>query len=148
MLNDSLIGPHDFHGAKFYSDLAGERRLERLSRRGQRVLRRRADPRSGPRGPRSPPVDRQPTWEGWAAVERISERYGIGEVNLVKPGVGETTRVLLRRVPERVLVRPSAWAELPHVLHLARQRGVPVEAVADLSYSCVGLIEPRSGGEG
>ncbi|NEE36823.1 phosphoribosyltransferase, partial [Streptomyces sp. SID7982] len=44
-------------------------------------------------------ADRAPTWEGWAAVERISEEYGIHDVNLVKPGVGETTRVLLRRVP-------------------------------------------------
>ena len=46
----------------------------------------------------SPPTA-TPTWEGWAAVERISEEYGIHDVNLVKPGVGETTRVLLRRVP-------------------------------------------------
>ena len=55
------------------------------------------------RGPAPP--DRAPTWEGWAAVERISEEYGIGDVNLVKPGVGETTRVLLRRVPWKVLAR-------------------------------------------
>ncbi|GAQ59483.1 hypothetical protein a10_09387 [Streptomyces acidiscabies] len=42
--------------------------------------------------------DRTSTWEGWGAVERISEEYGVHDVNLVKPGVGETTRVLLRRV--------------------------------------------------
>ncbi len=36
-------------------------------------------------------ADRAPTWEGWTAVERISEEYGIHDVNLVKPGVGETT---------------------------------------------------------
>jgi hypothetical protein len=92
--------------------------------------------------------DRHPTWQGWAAVERISAQYGIGQVNFVKPGVGETTRVLLRRVPERVLVRPGAQADLAHVLVLAAERGVPVEEVADLPYSCVGLIKPLPGGEG
>jgi hypothetical protein len=56
--------------------------------------------------------------------------------------------VLLRRVPDRVLVRPDAAADLPHVLALARQRGVPVEEVADLPYTCVGLIRPHTGGEG
>jgi hypothetical protein len=92
--------------------------------------------------------DRAPTWAGWAAVERIARDYGVGEVNLVKPGVGETTRVLLRRVPERVLVRADAAAQLPHVLLLARQRGVPVELVHGLPYTCVGLIQPHGGGEG
>ncbi len=70
-------------------------------------------------------------------------QYGIGDVTLVKPGVGETTRVLLRRVPWAVLVHPDAGADLAHVRLLARQRGVPVHEVPDLAYSCVGLIHPR-----
>lgn len=51
------------------------------------------------------------------------------------------TRVLLRRVPWKVLVRPDA--DLGHIRHLAAERGVPVEEVADLPYSSVGLIHPR-----
>ena len=81
---------------------------------------------------------------GWAAVDRIVEEYGIGEANLVKPGVGETTRVLLRRVPWKVLVAAGASpADLAHVRLLAQQRGVPVDEVEGLPYSCVGLIHPR-----
>ncbi|MEW5630684.1 RNA-binding protein, partial [Streptomyces hydrogenans] len=86
--------------------------------------------------------DRTPTWEGWAAVERISEEYGIHDVNLVKPGVGETTRVLLRRVPWKILAKRGAGADLAHVRLLAEQRGVPVEEVDDLPYTSVGLIHP------
>ncbi len=33
------------------------------------------------------------------------QRYGIGDVNLIKPGIGEATRVLLRRVPRLLLLR-------------------------------------------
>jgi len=57
--------------------------------------------------------------------------------------VGETTRVLLRRVPWRVLVRRGAADSLGHVLLLARQRGVEVEEVADMPYRCMGLIHPH-----
>ncbi len=88
-------------------------------------------------------ADRTPTWAGWADVEALSERYGIGDVTLVKPGVGETTRVLLRRVPWAVLVRPDAGRELDHVRLLAERRGVPVHEVPGLTYRSVGLIHPR-----
>jgi hypothetical protein len=50
--------------------------------------------------------------------------------------------VLLRRIPWKVLVRADALDEVRHVLLLAEQRGVPVEVVDELPYSCVGLIHP------
>ncbi len=84
-----------------------------------------------------------PSWRGWAAVEQLGRRYGIVDANLIKPGVGETTRVLLRRVPWKVLIRTDRLAELGHIELLAAQRGVEVELVDDLAYSCVGLIAPN-----
>ena len=52
--------------------------------------------------------------------------------------------MLLRRVPWKVLVRAGRpGRDLAHVRLLAEQRGVPVEEVADLPYTCVGLIHPR-----
>ena len=96
-------------------------------------------------------ADRTPTFEGWRAVEAVAAAHGMTDVNLVKPGVGETTRVLLRRVPWKVLVRPGAAADLEHVLYLAADRGVPVEEVPGLPYSCIGIISPqaaRTQGEG
>ncbi|WP_282083034.1 phosphoribosyltransferase [Streptomyces tendae] len=142
VLRADLVGPHDFHGAKFYRELAGAdlspafldavsacfpEVTEAVDAQAKDLL----------------SADRAPTWEGWAAVERISEEYGIHDVNLVKPGVGETTRVMLRRVPWKVLARAGAGADLDHVRLLAEQRGVPVEEVADLPYTCVGLIHPQ-----
>ena len=51
--------------------------------------------------------------------------------------------MLLRRVPWKVLVRAGRRrTTLGHVRLLAEQRGVPVEEVDDLPYSCVGLIHP------
>ncbi|MGW1747988.1 phosphoribosyltransferase [Streptomyces sp. NPDC002092] len=142
VLRADLVGPHDFHGAKFYRELAGsdvsvdflDAVAARFPEVADAVATQVKELLSG---------DREPTWEGWAAVERISEEYGIHDVNLVKPGVGETTRVLLRRVPWKILARAGAGADLDHVRLLAEQRGVPVEEVAELPYTCVGLIHPK-----
>ncbi|NII50943.1 phosphoribosyltransferase domain-containing protein [Frigoribacterium endophyticum] len=142
--NRRLIGDHDFHGGKFYSELAeadvSRAFVDTVSARFDAVVdevdRRVAAAATEP--------DRAagPTWAGWEAVERISDEQGVHDVNLVKPGVGETTRVLLRRIPWKVLVRADALDEVRHVLLLAEQRGVPVEVVDELPYSCVGLIHP------
>ena len=136
VLNTRLLRPDQYHGAKFYTELApadvSNDFLDAVTAEFAGVRDTAA------------PTERTPDWAGWAAIERIVEEYGIGEVNLVKPGVGETTRVLLRRVPWKVLVRAGApAADLAHVRLLAQRRGVPVLEVAGLPYSCVGLIHPR-----
>ncbi|MEU6554938.1 phosphoribosyltransferase [Streptomyces sp. NPDC046915] len=142
VLRADLVGPHDFHGAKFYRELAATdvsvAFLDAVSARFQEV----ADGVDAAVKELAA-GDRTPSWEGWKAVERISEEYGIHDVNLVKPGVGETTRVLLRRVPWKILARAGAGPDLDHVRLLAEQRGVPVEEVDELPYTCVGLIHPK-----
>ncbi|MFE9659488.1 phosphoribosyltransferase domain-containing protein [Streptomyces sp. NPDC005955] len=142
VLRADLVGPDDYHGAKYYRELAGadvsHDFLHQIATHFPEVV-----DTVDVQVKEMLTADRAPTWEGWAAVERISEEYGIHDVNLVKPGVGETTRVLLRRVPWKVLARQGAGADLEHVRLLAEQRGVPVEEVHDLPYSCVGLIHPH-----
>lgn len=142
VLRADLIGPADFHGAKYYRELAdadvSREFLTAVSGWFEAVR-----PEAVAAAEQLATADRTPDWAGWAAVERISAEYGIDNVNLVKPGVGETTRVMLRRVPWRVLARRGAGADLDHIRLLAAQRGVPVEEVDDLPYSCVGLIHPH-----
>ncbi|MFE6060164.1 phosphoribosyltransferase [Streptomyces sp. NPDC056431] len=142
VLRADLVGPNDFHGGKFYRELAGadvsHAFLDAVAARFDEV-----GAAVDTDVKELLAADRTPTWEGWAAVERISEEYGIHDVNLVKPGVGETTRVLLRRVPWKILAKRGAEADLAHVRLLAEQRGVPVEEIDELPYSCVGLIHPQ-----
>ena len=142
VLRPDLVGDNDFHGAKFYRELAdtdlSTHFLDTVSGCFSEVVEQATEDAAAIL--RS---DRTPTWEGWHAVQRISEEYDIGDVNLVKPGVGETTRVLLRRVPWRILARRGAGADLDHIRLLAEQRGVPVEEIDELPYTCVGIIHPR-----
>ncbi|GAA2714662.1 MULTISPECIES: phosphoribosyltransferase domain-containing protein [Streptomyces] len=142
VLRADLVGPHDFHGAKFYRELAdADVSRSFLDAVAARFPGLEEDVALAVKELAA--ADRTPTWVGWEAVGRISEEFGIHDVNLVKPGVGETTRVLLRRVPWKILAKRGAGADLDHVQLLAAQRGVPVEEVDGLPYSCVGLIHPR-----
>jgi hypothetical protein len=140
VLNHAVLAPGQYHGAKFYAELAGadvsNGFLDAVTAEFGGVRDTGVD--------MGQPAGRTPDHAGLAAALRLVEDYDLGDPNLVKPGVGETTRVLLRRVPWRVLVSPQAPpADLAHVLLLAQRRGVPVEEVDGLPYSCVGLIHPR-----
>lgn len=67
-------------------------------------------------------------------------QYGIDDVNLIKPGIGEATRVLLRRLPERLLVQSASNPDVGHLLRLAEEKGVAVEQVSHLPYHAAAII--------
>ncbi|AQQ52426.1 cysteine protease StiP family protein [Planococcus lenghuensis] len=140
VLNTRLIRPGEFHGAKYYADLEtedvsndfidrissefnGQEPAIEASLKGRSVL----DPR---------------TWQGMEEAESIAKRHYLSaDISKVKPSVGETTRVLLRRQPYKVLVQDSGHEAVQHILYLCREKEVPVEEVPDLFYRAIGLIE-------
>ena len=143
VLNPAVLRPDQYHGAKFYRELAGgdvsNVLLDTVSAAFPDVT---AEVSAGLAALAA--SDREPTFSGWAAIEAIRAEYGIESVNFVKPGVGETTRVLLRRVPWRILVREADHPDHEHLRLLAEQRNVPIDVRPDLPYSCVGLIRRLS----
>lgn len=139
-----LIAPGQFHGAKWYREFAGDdvsnTFVDAVTQQFATVS------HLVPDRVRQAQKQPEPDDRGLQDVRRIARQFGMDDINLVKPGVGETTRVLLRRVPWKVLVNPAYDAsQLEHILLLAEQRGVPVVEHADMAYSCCGLIEPLSG---
>ncbi|WP_391572398.1 cysteine protease StiP family protein [Cohnella sp.] len=145
VLRDDLIGQDDYHGAKYYRELAEddlsneyvdtieaqfEAVREAAKAKAEQLLSDAEDP---------------VTWQGERDIRAIQRDYGIADVNLVKPGVGETTRVLLRRVPWKILVDDKSNPNLAPILLLAADRGVPVEEYPELTYSCCGIIKPLKG---
>ena len=76
-------------------------------------------------------------------VEKIAAEFAIDDINLIKPGIGEATRVLLRRVPWKVLIDPRYKddAELSHLLRLAEEKNVPLELYPLKHYKCCGIIK-------
>ncbi|MEC0172444.1 cysteine protease StiP family protein [Paenibacillus graminis] len=144
VLRDDLIGPDEFHGAKFYrewleTDLSNVF-IDAITPYYPSVSEEAGAIAAGMLA--SPP---EITWQGLRDIQKIQEKFGIADINLVKPGVGETTRVLLRRVPWKILVDTMDNPNLRHILLLAEDRGVPVEIFPELTYSCCGIIKPLKG---
>ncbi|KOS71571.1 hypothetical protein AEA09_00755 [Lysinibacillus contaminans] len=138
VLNLQFMKEHDFHGAKYYKELedvdVSNLYIERVSAYFEQVKKEVEQQIS--KQPQSPV-----TWQGMKSVEAIQRELGIANIHFVKPGVGETTRVLLRRIPWKILINPKYANELEHILLLAKEKNVPVEEYPNMSYACCGLIK-------
>jgi hypothetical protein len=76
-----------------------------------------------------------------ALVADMLALVGSTDRNRIKPGIAEATRALLRRVPDRVLVRDRADPDVAHLLHLADTAAVPVGTLpSDCRYRAVAII--------
>ena len=134
-LRSDIIKENDFHGAAFYKELTSEDRTYEFIDYIDNHFR--YDLQSEPNEQGQPGIEE---------VKRISEIYEIGNINYIKPGIGETTRVLLRRVPWKVLIdsRFKDSRELEHIVQLAREKNVDVEYTHLNNYRCCGLIKQLS----
>lgn len=131
-LRSDIIGPSDFHGAVYYGELSDSD----LSYDFIQTIEKHFKKENELPGPCK-------EIKGLDEVKRLALHYGIDDVNLIKPGIGEATRVLLRRVPWLVLV-DEAYKDsddLRHLIQLAAEKGVPVEYGKLENYKCVGIIK-------
>ena len=133
-LRKDIIGENDFHGAAYYAELTPEDRTYEFIDRIESLFR-----------PNPPFLTEVPPPEN-RDVDILSRRYGISDLNYIKPGIGETTRVLLRRVPWKVIIdeRHRESPELKHVLQLAHERNTDIEYAVLTQYKCCGLIRQLS----
>ncbi|RZA33677.1 MAG: hypothetical protein EOP92_19610 [Lysobacteraceae bacterium] len=142
---DERIGPDDFHGCVYYDQFAEHDQSQRfadalvaLAQAGDKVL---------PTRPPVAPLDAQSAAKrSRAYLAGAMARYGIQDVNLIKPGIGEATRVLLRRVPRLLVLRQPGSPDVAHLEVLAEEKQVPVAIDPDLPYHAVSLIRSASDG--
>ena len=143
VLNEA-IGPEDFHGCVYYENLAGHDQSQSFADELVRLAREFAGEHdyaaaAAADASRSAVVSR-------SFIEAALRRYAVADVNLIKPGIGEATRVLLRRVPRLLLLRDAEAPEVAHLRLLAEEKHVPVEVNPALPYHAVSLIRSTSDG--
>lgn len=81
-------------------------------------------------------------FKGIDEVKEIAAKYDIKDINKIKPGVGETTRVLLRRVPYIVLINPNANPKyMEHILQLCKEKGIQTAEYPFKKYNVCGIIK-------
>lgn len=133
-LRDDIIGENDFHGAVYYgeleeSDLSYEF-IEAIEKHFSADI-------------EISDIDNNLTSQGVDEVRQIAKEFDIDNINLVKPGIGETTRVLLRRIPWRILIDEKCKndRELSHIVRLAEEKNVAIQYYPLEHYKCCGIIK-------
>jgi hypothetical protein len=74
-------------------------------------------------------------------LRQIQRVYDICDINHIKPGIAEATRVMLRRVPALLMVRDADHPDVEHLMLLAEEKGVPVNVRPDMPFQACSLIK-------
>lgn len=142
-LREDIIGKNDFHGAVYYGELKDADLSYDFIEAIERYFSPQASQAAGQSGASHSWEQAPPVGKGIEEVRKIAAFFGIEDINFIKPGIGETTRVLLRRIPWKVLIdgRYRGDPELSHVVRLAEEKQVPVEYYPLTHYKCCGIIK-------
>lgn len=129
-----IIGPTDFHGAAFYKELIDQdltyHFIESVEREFNFSMQERNEERT------------DQTLSGLEEVRRIADTFSIDDINLIKPSIGEATRVLLRRLPWKILVHSLYdYEHLKHLYQLADEKKVAIEVYPLVNYKACGIIK-------
>ncbi|HEX8406500.1 MAG TPA: cysteine protease StiP family protein [Duganella sp.] len=138
ILNEA-IGPGDFHGCVYYGQFEAQDQSQAFADALVDAAKALALALPGLEAPQ--PVDK----ERAGAVSRAYmlaalAQHGISDVNMIKPGIGEATRVLLRRSPRLLILRDAGAPEVAHLALLAQEKNIPVIIDSALPYYAVSLI--------
>ena len=131
VLRDDLIAEDDFHGAVYYENLKDSDLsysfINAIEKEFSLIAKDTFTMAEG---------------SGRDEVVTIADHFKISDINLIKPGIGESTRVLLRRVPWKILVdkKYMTSSHLSHLLKLAKEKNVLVEKYPLKHYKCCGII--------
>ena len=71
------------------------------------------------------------------------QHYRVEQVNHIKPSIAEATRAVLRRVPERILLKDADHPSTQLLRHFAEQQQVAIDVLGEQlgPYQAVTLIK-------
>lgn len=133
-LRDDIIKENDFHGALYYEDME----KEDVSYDFIEKIETHFKPEN-----KSENIKLNKDYNGTLEVKKIAEEFGIENINYIKPSIGETTRVLLRRVPWKILINEEFknHETVKHILKLAEEKQVEIVYYPLKCYKACGLIK-------
>ena len=134
---DDIISEKDFHGAVYYGELESEDKsnefLDVVTDYFDKIDINNLN------------LDmylRDDGLVGIDEVKQIAKDFNIPDINKIKPGVGETTRVLLRRVPYKVLVKDKKnFKGFEHIYRLCQEKNVEIVEYPLQMYNVCGIIK-------
>lgn len=133
-LRDDIIGENDFHGVHVYSELSDQDRTYEFIESVEKHFVFDYKEKNN--------LNSANSLTGLEESKKIAQEFGIPDINFIKPGIGETTRVLLRRVPYAVLIKKDAPIKyIGHIIKLAEEKNVKIIDYPLKRYRACGIIQ-------
>ncbi|MFI3136797.1 MAG: tellurite-like stress resistance cysteine protease StiP [Methylococcaceae bacterium] len=140
--DSSRAASTDFHGCVYYDDF----KTHDLSRYFIDVMLQEIDSiwqstAFSEREQALPPDRKQAKDISQGFLSGIAARYGVTHTHYIKPGIGEATRVFLRREARLLLLQTEHAEATRHLRWLAESKSIPIEIVPNSPYQAVALIK-------
>ncbi|OYY73246.1 MAG: hypothetical protein B7Y40_10195, partial [Gammaproteobacteria bacterium 28-57-27] len=75
-------------------------------------------------------------------IANLMQQHNVPHINLIKPGIGEATRVLLRRSPGLLILSNQAGNDVTHMHSLAVDKNVPILIDHNIApYQAIAIIK-------
>lgn len=129
---DDIILENDFHGSAYYGEFINEDKTYEFINKVVSFF------------PKTKFQNNMKKHQhnGIDEVKEISKLFNISNINFIKPGIGETTRVLLRRIPWLVIVNENTQgSDINHILQLAKEKNVQIKYYPLKNYRTCGIIK-------
>ncbi len=136
ILNEEHIGESDFHGCKYYKEYLNSDLSLWFVDYIMKII-------------EDFKIDIKPLLSQNSALnskmsdflKHLQKEWKIKDINHIKPGIGESTRVLLRRVPFVIIVQDLNSNEIEHLVLLAKEKEVRIAEDKTLPYKALAVIK-------
>lgn len=130
-LRNDIIKEDDFHGAAYYEEFKHDDKTYEFIDKCCKYF---------------PEIEikniKRPVTKGIDEVNNIAKTYNISNINFIKPGIGETTRVLLRRIPWKIIINSTVeGSDIKHIIQLAKEKNVEIINYPLKNYKACGIIK-------
>jgi hypothetical protein len=126
-----------FHGCVIYGDLAEHDQTQAFI---ERIAQHLGQPSAGTDLPSKEVLTRQRLLMQ-EMLDKIQQDYSVDDINHIKPGIAEATRVMLRRVPALLMVSDINHPDVEHLMLLAAEKSVRVDVCPDMPFHACSLIK-------
>ena len=75
------------------------------------------------------------------AISELMQKFNVSDINRIKPGIAEATRVMLRRVPDLLIVNDPNNPDIKHLLRIANEKEISIITFPAMPFGACALIK-------
>ena len=132
ILNREYVGPNDYHGCVVFDELKDVDRSMSFVKDISRNFIDHAQVEH--------PTSTTPNVSFNSVFNRLPTEFSTRSPHLIKPGVGEATRSLLRRQTELMFVENMDDDHIQHLIFLAKSKNVPIRILETSPYKVICVV--------